>query len=135
MYDRKRAKELDKAATIPIKEDEDEKSKLIVEAKGLAVPKSTPKTKFVSDYEKNKYYNSKSNIDLPECSTAGSLASRSGGRNLYGYKCYWSPTKTKSPKTQWFEKEAKKSKIGEKDKYNPPTNYSSPDATKGSANH
>ena len=102
MYEKKRLKQRQKADAIPLKKDDEEKdSKLVVEAKSLVAPKSLQsgsKMKFLTDYEKNKLFNNQSNIELPTCSTAGSLASRSGGRNLYGYKCYFSPTKTNSPK-------------------------------------
>ena len=103
MYEKKRQKEKEKLdAKIHSKKDDEEKdSKLVVEAKSLVVPKSLQsgsKMKFLTDYEKNKLFNLQSNIELPTCSTAGSLASRSGGRNLYGYKCYFSSTKTNSPK-------------------------------------
>ena len=89
MYEKKRLKEKEKLdAKIHSKKDDEEKdSKLVVEAKSLVVPKSLQsgsKMKFLTDYEKNKLFNLQSNIELPTCSTAGSLASRSGGRNLYG---------------------------------------------------
>jgi hypothetical protein len=119
MYEKKRLKERKKADAIPLKKDEEEeKSNLVVEAKSLLVPKSqSSKTKALTDYEKNKLFNSQSQIELPTCSTAGSLSSRSGGRNLYGYKCYLSPTKIKSPKKRYSENGSKKpTKIAEKGK-------------------
>lgn len=134
MYERKRLKEREKADAIPLKKDEEEeKSNLVVEAKSLVVPKSqSVKMKFLTDYEKNKLFNLQSNIELPTCSTAGSLSSRSGGRNLYGYKCYLSPTKTNSPKKRYSENGSKKAtKIAQKD--NEP-GYPSNEATKGSFN-
>ena len=134
MYEKKRLKEREKADVIPLKKDEEEeKAKLVVEAKSLVVPKSqSTKMKFLTDYEKNKLFNLQSNIELPTCSTAGSLSSRSGGRNLYGYKCYLSPTKTNSPKKRYSENDSKKSsKIAEKGN---DACYPSNDATKGSFN-
>ena len=136
IYEKKRLKEREKKDAIPSKKDDEEKdSKLVVEAKSLVVPKSLQsgsKMKFLTDYEKNKLFNLQSNIELPTCSTAGSLASRSGGRNLYGYKCYFSPTKTNSPKkrTNGYNGHKKSNTSSQKDtgeNYHP-SHY----ATKGS---
>ena len=137
MYEKKRLKQREKADAIPLKKDDKEEkdSKLVVEAKSLFVPKSLQsgsKMKFLTDYEKNKLFNLQSNIELPTCSTAGSLASRSGGRNLYGYKCYFSPTKTNSPKKRTSGNNNGLNKSGQKEtseKY-----YSSHYGTKGSGN-
>ena len=93
-------KEREKANALPLKKDAEVDPKLVVEAKGLIDPKAKSKKTFLSDYDKNKLNNLQSNIELPTCSTAGSLASRSGGRNLYGYKCYLSPSKTNSTNKQ-----------------------------------
>ena len=131
MYDKKRQKEREKADVIPLNKDEDEQPNLIIEAKGLIAPKSS-KVRHMTDYEKNKLFNNTSNIDLQQPLTAGSTGSRSGGRNLYGYKCYWSPTKSKSPKTQMIEKAKKQCSDEGSKQFDPPTNYSSNEATNGS---
>ena len=146
MYEKKRLKEKEKLdAKIHSKKDDEEKdSKLVVEAKSLVVPKSLQsgsKMKFLTDYEKNKLFNLQSNIELPTCSTAGSLASRSGGRNLYGYKCYqqvvnnFSPTKTNSHKKRTSSNNGQNSpyKSGQKDTGE--KHYPSHYATRGSNDH
>ena len=131
MYDKKRQKEREKADAIPLNKEQDEQPNLVIEAKGLIAPKSS-KVRHMTDYEKNKLFNNTSNIDLQQPLTAGSTGSRSGGRNLYGYKCYWSPTKSKSPKTQMIEKAKKQCSDEGSKQFDPPTNYSSNEATNGS---
>ena len=111
IYQRKALKEREKADALPQTFEPEEKPDLVVEAKALIDSKTKPKKTFMTDYEKNKSNNLKSNVELPTCSTAGSLESRSGGRNLYGYHCYFagSPIKNNSSSRQNGSKHSNKS--------------------------
>ena len=83
--------------SILLKKDGDDKPDLVIEAKKLVDSKSKPKKLFLTDYEKNKLNNLQSNIDLPTCSTAGSLGSGGDRRDVpYGYGCRISPIRTNS---------------------------------------